>query len=158
MPLKIVPLTRDTLVGWESKFFSRVEPIMDDRGCWEWSGARSVSGYGQMYASGKMWMAHRISIVLAGYEPGILYVCHHCDNPSCVNPSHLFLGTCLDNTIDRVSKGRGLMPFADDVPCPRGHTGRFLTRNRTNGKPWRRCRICHAEKCKEWRRVKHEAA
>lgn len=72
-------------------------------GCWEWQGRRSEKGYGQFKAKGG---AHRHAWRLTYGEPGAMFVCHRCDNPPCVRPDHLFLGTALDNNRDRVSKGR----------------------------------------------------
>lgn len=71
--------------------------------CWLWTGARDRGGYGQF--SGR---AHRWSwLIHHGYRPGHgLFVCHHCDNPPCVRPDHLFLGTASDNARDMVAKGR----------------------------------------------------
>lgn len=65
------------------------------------------SGYGQMCVIGKVEKAHRLSwILFRGEIPDGLCVCHHCDNPSCVNIDHLFLGTFADNNSDRHKKGR----------------------------------------------------
>lgn len=90
-------------------FESRIEPMMDDRGCWEWNSARNAHGYGVFGVShGRTKLAHRISYELYnGPVTRGLSVLHKCDNPSCVNPRHLFLGTQKDNNIDRRLKMRG---------------------------------------------------
>lgn len=93
------------------RFWRRVRRGADDE-CWEWAGARYPSGYGVMRLSRpvrRMIAAHRVSWALAhgALPPGGLDVCHHCDNPPCVNPAHLFLGTRSDNMRDMQRKGRG---------------------------------------------------
>ena len=89
------------------KFWSNV-PTTDSMSCWDWSGARFLNGYGKIYICGKTRKAHRVSYFLAkGFMPHPSeYVCHHCDNPSCVNPSHLFMGRAQDNSDDMVRKQR----------------------------------------------------
>ena len=78
--------------------------------CWEWLAYKNKGGYGCFKNNKKMVRAHRYA-----YEhyknngqpiPSNLCVCHHCDNPGCVNPNHLFLGTQKDNMLDRERKGR----------------------------------------------------
>jgi hypothetical protein len=73
-------------------------------GCWNWIGSLDKLGYGKF---GQVGLAHRASWMLnRGKIPNGLLVCHKCDNPSCVRPSHLFLGTDADNVKDRDKKGR----------------------------------------------------
>jgi hypothetical protein len=75
--------------------------------CWLWTGTIRASGYGEIIFRNKKLGAHRLSYELHyGVNPGSLQVCHHCDNPRCVRPDHLFLGTALDNSRDMDSKGR----------------------------------------------------
>lgn len=75
--------------------------------CWEWIGSKDRYGYGHIQLDGWPQLAHRISYQLyVGEIPIGLLICHHCDNPSCVRPDHLFLGTDADNTRDCISKGR----------------------------------------------------
>lgn len=82
-------------------------------GCWEWNAFKMGSGYGQFGLAGHMQYAHRVSYQLyIGEIPTGLYVCHKCDNPGCVNPAHLFLGTPADNVHDCENKGRGFHPGA----------------------------------------------
>jgi len=74
-----------------------------------WMRSRSnPSGYGQVgIVDGKLIRAHRLAWELTnGWIPNGLYVCHHCDNPPCCNPAHLFLGTQADNMSDMVKKRR----------------------------------------------------
>jgi hypothetical protein len=73
--------------------------------CVEWSGARSGDGYGAVYIDGKQRAAHRVAWEKAkGVIPDGMWILHRCDNPLCVNPDHLFLGTAKDNTQDSRAK------------------------------------------------------
>jgi hypothetical protein len=74
-------------------------------GCWEWTGARS-KGYGQVRLNGRRVGAHVASFELNVGPVGGLDVLHRCDNPPCVRPDHLFLGTAKDNVADMMAKGR----------------------------------------------------
>ena len=74
--------------------------------CWEWTASKTY-GYGQFVFNKKHYRAHRFSWgIHFGDIPAGLIVCHKCDNPSCVRPDHLFLGTTKDNVSDKLSKGR----------------------------------------------------
>ncbi len=76
-------------------------------GCIETTWARSSDGYGRRWVGGRHVRAHRYAWEMAnGPVPDGLAVLHHCDNPPCVNPAHLFLGTLGDNNKDRARKGR----------------------------------------------------
>lgn len=74
--------------------------------CWEWQAGRNDRNYGRVHIGGRQEKAHRVAYRLTYGEPGLLKVCHSCDNPPCCNPSHLFLGTQKDNILDMVRKGR----------------------------------------------------
>lgn len=75
--------------------------------CWLWTGGKDKQGYGRVWLNGKLVTAHHVSLNLAciGIPEGLL-ACHHCDNPSCVNPEHIFFGDHSDNGKDAQRKGR----------------------------------------------------
>lgn len=93
------------------RFWARVD-VGGPHECWEWKRPPQYDGYGKFWVWGQSFLAHRVSYRLAfGPIPYGLFVCHRCDNPPCVNPAHLFVGTPTDNARDRQQKGRGKAPY-----------------------------------------------
>ena len=119
--------------------------------CWEFTGSRQPHGYGQLRRNYKLWLAHRYVWQHAVSDIGSMYVLHHCDNPPCVRPSHLWLGTQTDNNRDREEKGRGTKPPMrwDGIHCKRGHViadNPYFDPNTGT----RRCKTCMNEKSRRW--------
>ena len=85
-----------------------------EKGCWEYAGGLNHDGYGVIHTSSpemeprhRSLKAHRVSYAYHNkIDPNEMLVCHRCDNPSCINPAHLFLGTNKENTQDMIKKGR----------------------------------------------------
>ena len=101
----------------EDRFMERVRKT---DGCWLWLGSKDQDGYPMFQASirdMKFRKGHRVSYALfRGPVTEGMMVCHTCDNPSCVNPDHLFLGTGLDNMQDKIAKGRSRVPIGEKSP------------------------------------------
>lgn len=88
----------------EKRFWPRVNKA---EGCWEWTGSLfQKTGYGQFSIGYNNYLSHRVSWWLTNGDPEDRCVLHSCDNPKCVRPDHLFLGTFSDNTRDAIKKGR----------------------------------------------------
>jgi hypothetical protein len=89
------------------RFIAKFEAASPEA-CWPWRGALGMDGYGKVGIRGKHFRAHRVAYELfVSRIPDSLFICHTCDNRQCVNPSHLWVGTNHDNSIDRMVKGRG---------------------------------------------------
>lgn len=107
-PIDLELITRSDV---QERFWSKVDKSAGPDGCWIWRGAIKPNGYGKVSigaAKASRWYyTHRIAYAMHNVtDPADLFVCHHCDNPVCCNPSHLFLGTDQDNKTDMVRKGR----------------------------------------------------
>jgi hypothetical protein len=104
-------LTEADISRFESKY-----TINEESGCWEWQrGIFQSTGYGQFCLNSRSECAHRVSYTAyVGEIPFGVLVLHKCDNPLCINPEHLFLGTDLDNNRDMISKGRANYPSGED--------------------------------------------
>lgn len=116
--------------------------------CWLWLGRPTPRGYGQHRWEGKMMRAHRVAwLVSVGPIPAGLFVLHHCDNPPCVNPAHLWLGTHDDNMRDRQEKGRTHVgPYADTSNWKRGDAHYSRTNPELLARGDRHPRRLHPEK------------
>lgn len=133
--------------GDEARFWEKVEK---GDGCWMWTGCLSSAGYGRINLRGSVVYAHRFSYALAhGVKPtrGVV-VMHSCDEPRCVNPAHLRLGTLADNNRDKAQKGRTVNPLTDELAartrCPRGHPYDAENTHYSKGRSSkaRRCKEC----------------
>ena len=123
-------------------------------GCWEWTASRQKFGYGTKWHNGSVQLAHRIAWEEANgpIQEGMC-VLHRCDNPKCVRPDHLFLGTVADNNADRHAKGRdgGGLAARAQTHCKRGHE--YTPENTCRyGKTGRRsCRACRLAAWTAWK-------
>jgi hypothetical protein len=138
------------MVKVKERFESKVDRTGD---CHVWTAYKNQDGYGKFKFDGRMVNAHRVawSLVNGEIPPG-MHVLHSCDNPGCVNPEHLFLGTHQDNMDDKVSKGRTARVLSSDLVhyirmwsalgatqthiANRIGVGRFTVQNVLSGRTW----------------------
>jgi hypothetical protein len=105
----------------EERFWSKVERT---DGCWKWLGQIAGNGYAAFSMHNRLRSAHRVAWEFTnGPIPDGMWVLHHCDNPLCVRPDHLFLGTVVDNNRDTVAKRRNPAVLARQMQtqCIHGH-------------------------------------
>ena len=123
----------------KKRFLSKIKKT---RYCWLWEGTIRSKGYGSFKIRNKVYQAHRLSYNLfIGKIPDGLDICHKCDNPTCVNPKHLFVGTASDNMQDCANKGRLYMQnFPLDKYKPHNKTGTWYGKG------------CRCDLCKEFQR------
>lgn len=106
--------------SYEKRFKRRFESKLDNQEkdkCWNWTGWKDRNNYGFIFYKDKMIRAHRVSwLIYCGDIPDNMHVLHKCDNPSCVNPEHLFLGDNYDNIKDKMFKNRSYKPVGEKCP------------------------------------------
>ena len=117
-------------------FLSYIDRTGGESACWPWTKYCSLQGYGKVKIGDKHYRAHRLTWeIYHGPIPDHMLICHHCDNPPCCNPSHLFIGTAMDNVSDMFSKGRKhRRPFKSPSPFAVGNHGVFLGESNGNHK------------------------
>lgn len=104
------------------------------KGCWVWTAGKYSTGYGRFKTKGVEYLAHRFAwqLKFGPIEKG-LYICHHCDNPSCINPKHLFKGTPSENARDRERKKRGNAPRGEMHCHSKLNTKQIIIIRKLNG-------------------------
>jgi hypothetical protein len=148
-----ITLCRPSLPIWDDAAFLRrfdAKVRRQPGGCWTWTGTAVRDGRGTIKLNGSMVSAPRIAKVIAdrAWAADDVFACHSCDNPSCVNPAHIWWGTAGDNIRDAATKGRriGRPPRSH---CAMGHalTGDNLRMSRGH----KVCRACAIDRQKKWR-------
>lgn len=135
------------------KFWSRIDDSGGPEACWPWLGAKSSFGHGNIKVGDKYHGTHRLMMELLGCDLTPQdHVCHKCDNPSCCNPMHLYVGSHATNVADREMRGRsgsGRVNAAK-THCPRGHP--YTEKNTFMKAGSRNCRQCIYARTARWRK------
>jgi len=148
------------------RFWAKVD-VGSPEECWIWNASKSLKSYGRFDGGEKYKSAHRYSYLIhKGAIPDGMFVCHACDNPPCVNPNHLWLGTPSENTIDMLVKGRRParkkgFKYKPQQFCKNGHEKtpeNIYVYTRPNGYSIKVCQICAKQrrKANAQRKKKHE--
>lgn len=145
-----------TSLPMPDRFWSKADTTGGTYACWEWQARRLPSGYGQFWDGGKVVKAHRFAWELAQgvrLDPDTV-VRHSCDNPPCVNPLHLMVGSHADNSHDRDARARN--HNKTKTACVHGHP--FDAANTRYDKDGHRaCRACsNRRRYARWRRAREE--
>lgn len=143
----------------EDRFWPKVARAASGE-CWEWQGDRNQAGYGRIRVGDKRKLAHRVAwrLTFGPIPKGDGYhgtcVLHRCDNPACVNPSHLWLGTQTENAADMAEKGRAWSPLAlqnaRKTHCPNGHE--YTAENTYEYASGRKCKTCVSKRMRDYYR------
>lgn len=125
------------------KKFLESRRVIDNNGCWIWTGATNTYGYGRINFNGRFVGVHRVSLKV--YKPSEfiedLGTLHKCDVRNCFNPEHLYCGSQSDNLLQCVIDGRH--QTANKTHCVNGHEFSAENSSFVNGK--RRCKVCHRD-------------
>ena len=114
----------------------RLAHTITKSGCWEWDGYKNSAGYGVLSYQSQMYLAHRLAYeTWIGPIPDGLLVCHTCDNPPCINPDHLYVGTQQDNMKDMAKRKRSY--WGNVTHCKSGHEFTGIS-----SQGYRICRTC----------------
>lgn len=138
-------MTKFNYKGSAKRDFETFFIPVTESGCWIWVGQTSSRGYGRYRPSGdfkrQRFQAHRYSYeYYVGKIPEGMIVCHKCDEPLCVNPKHMFIGTSKDNAQDMSKKGRARNQYKGRTHCSRGHE--YTHDSIYPGKTYRICKAC----------------
>lgn len=141
---------KNTIEDFHTKY------IKQSNGCWEWQRAKNRKGYGQFKYLGTLYIAHRFLLQIEGKIPDGYHVLHKCDNPSCVSPKHLWVGTNQENVDDKMSKGRHRFGSTSGykngkaIHCKHGHEYTEENTRIRKSDNSRQCRICERQRCKDY--------
>lgn len=129
-----------------------LQKVLKTDDCWIWMGWKDKDGYGGLTINKKQWRAHRwIYQHINGPIKKGLFICHRCDNPSCVNPEHLFEASHTENMLDSIKKGRHSRQILAKTRthCKHGHEAipENLVKLTSGVKS---CLLCHRKKSREW--------